>query len=112
MTEKQINMAIAYATDWKATTDGGICWGPDNEPIITPPNYCGDLNPMHEAEKVFDTAATDTRSLWLDTLSVVIEWPQTKNAHELRFEVQYGTARATARQRAEAFLRTLNLWTE
>lgn len=74
------------------------------------PDYLEDLNAMHEAEQLIDKLPVDTRSLWLDTLAVCCKWPDVKNAAELRFETQYLCARATASQRAEAFLRTLGLW--
>lgn len=57
-------------------------------------DYCTDLNAMHEAEKVFDCP-----ELYDGNLIKVCEG------------VQY-MWHATARQRAEAFLRTLGKWEE
>jgi hypothetical protein len=72
------------------------------------PDY--DLNAIHEAERTLDSLSMDERSKWLDYLALACDWPQTKNAAELRFETQYRVARATATQRREAFLRTKGLW--
>jgi hypothetical protein len=58
------------------------------------PDYLNDLNAMHEAEKVLTTEQREfhyPRNLggWVDPINIIY---------------------ATAAQRAEAFLRTLNLW--
>lgn len=74
------------------------------------PSYTTDLNACHEMEQVLDSQVSDTRSLWLDHLAACCNWPKTKNALELNFEVQYLVARSTARQRAEAFLKTVGKW--
>lgn len=65
------------------------------------PDYLHDLNAMHEAEKVM---THQQRAKFMELLCdgfhsnpVLIAWPATH---------------ATASQRAEAFLRTLNLWEE
>jgi hypothetical protein len=55
------------------------------------PDYLNDLNAMHEAEKVLNGSQSREYGQWILPL--------------------YGYAwSATAAQRAEAFLRTLNLW--
>lgn len=59
-----------------------------------------DLNAMHEAEKVLETPDENNKqwfqyNVWLAKL---VE------------DTSYYVAHATASQRAEAFLRTLNLW--
>lgn len=82
------------------------------EAWLEAPDYPNDLNAMHEAERYFDDKPMDVRSLWLDTLAVCGKWPKTRNAADLKFEVQYLQARATARRRAEAFLRTVGKWKE
>ncbi len=69
------------------------------------PNYLNDLNAMHEAEKLlvgltkfhgitFDTQAYDTYVVTLRKVS------------------KHAAVSATAAQRAEAFLKTLNLWVD
>lgn len=86
MSSQEINEAIAKACGRQRNPDGG--WYPDNGLRVGTqaiPDYCGDLNAMHEAENVLDeTQAEDYEEL-------------------LR---GYGF-HATARERAEAFLRTL-----
>jgi hypothetical protein len=58
------------------------------------PDYLNDLNAMHEAEKVLDKLPLrEGWNLYIDSLR--------------KLENGYT---ATASQRAEAFLRTLNLW--
>jgi hypothetical protein len=94
MNDEEINRAIAEHLGWKPTTDGGICWTDDGEAIITPPNYCGDLNAMHEAEKTLEN-----HQLWMMTYALAgIVHVDTPIAH------------ATSYQRAEAFLRTVGKW--
>jgi len=94
MTNEQINAAIAEACGRKRRPDGD--WYPDNGSAGTQaiPNYCMDLNAMHEAEKGLEDP--DCYEEWLA-------------------DVCGGTSylfHATARQRAEAFLRTLGKWEE
>jgi hypothetical protein len=99
MTDEQIDAAIAEACGW---TEIGKCENggfrlrgfPPNryeahrKPI---PNYCADLNAMHEAERVLRNGEWDT---YVDLLA----------------DTWIEVAHATARQRAEAFLRTLGKW--
>lgn len=59
------------------------------------PDYPEDLNAMHEAEKLFDPHQKS------------IYWEHLMQVHQY---IQPWAGCATARQRAEAFLRTLNLW--
>jgi hypothetical protein len=100
MTNEQINATIAETCGWRDLTiesGSGFYKGFDNGSELRPdlPDYCNDLNAMHEAEEslkgkqfgAYGNALTDIEgSLW--------------------------GIRATARQRAEAFLRTLGKWEE
>jgi hypothetical protein len=64
------------------------------------PDYLNDLNAMHEAE----TVMTDQqRTSYLDKLYEVC------NPHSMLND-DWNLTCATAAQRAEAFLKTLNLW--
>lgn len=63
------------------------------------PNYPGSLDAMHEAEKQFRTP----RGAESDRM---VEDRMVEYAERLNYSID-----ATAVQRAEAFLRTLNLWT-
>lgn len=91
MTDEQINAAIHDALGnpigCPRCSDPGCSY---NQGL----NYCADLNAMHEAEKVISKEQIDD---YCDLL-----WPK-----------GYGwfyAIHTTARQRAEAFLRTLGKW--
>ena len=96
MTDEQINEAIAEACGLKKPcrkvklNDKGF--------FVTQhaklPNYCTDLNAMHEAEKGLEAKTSMMFGGWLLAIC------KGKNA----------TWHATALQRAEAFLRTLGKW--
>jgi hypothetical protein len=99
MTDEQINVAIAEACGWRAVcvnADSGFYKGFDNGAELRPdlPDYSSDLNAMHEAE-----ATLTEDQLW-------------RMAREIERNDEQWYFRATARQRAEAFLRTLGLWEE
>lgn len=68
---------------------------PDYSPV--PPNYLSDLNAMHEAEKVLTGGM---RSKYDAELTLIC-------SRDYNFIWE-----STAAQRAEAFLRTLDLWEE
>jgi len=108
MTNEQINIAIAEACGWTdcSNIDGTLCGLPigvtslnGSYDIIS--DYCNDLNAMHEAEK------------WMiSNLRLLDFW---QFAEELKRIVPANLGddsyiHATARQRAEAFLRTLGKW--
>ena len=106
MTDDQINAAIAEACGWKEITNctcGGKKRGypPGGHASSHTPDYCTDLNAMHEAEK---------------TLGQEVEW--VKYSVQLAKVTNAGWSDdrnyicAPARQRAEAFLRTLGKWEE
>ena len=109
MTNEQINIAIAEACGWteisweqltnpreaierkhycKNNTEHFCGWLPD---------YCNDLNAMHEAEKV---------------LVGKNNWELCNYVHRLHTATNSWTALATARQKAEAFLKTIGKWEE
>lgn len=105
MTDDKINKAIAEACGWTEIQDSGVwhhhkLWG---YPPLKPgqggnsfhylPDYCNDLNAIHEAEKVL------TQKQITDYVIEVMQF-----LHEPML--------STARQRAEAFLRTLGKWEE
>jgi hypothetical protein len=130
MTDREINKAIAEHLGWKpivkqwfCSKDGGESgwlfdeykekcveylkniketdwrYGSTIHPSMSlPPKYCEDLNLMHEAEKVLtdEEYFEYCRRFLPDAQNAVIAQGRT----------------ATARQRAEAFLRTLGEWKE
>ena len=85
MTEEQINIAIAEAC------------GVFNQPFPRIPNYCNDLNAMHEAEKIFDHA------LYCRYINELCD---------ITIKGNNSMYMATAVQRAEAFLKTIGKWKE
>lgn len=88
MTNQEINEAIASVVFELVPTDSNI------------PNYCADLNAMHEAEKIVERIMHERGDDYAygDRLVEV-----TQNVRPIS---------ATARQRAEAFLRTIGKWKE
>lgn len=100
MTPEAQIIAIAEACGWIKTYEEGEdegCgkwfWHKGNQNLKRPPDYCNDLNAMHEAEKVLES---NQEQSYFELLHDI--------AGNLKFY------RATAAQRAEAFLKTLNLW--
>lgn len=108
MTPEAQNQAIAEACGWTIEVLNGAtyCWNDELNKTLPPeddgmrdiPNYHGSLDAMHEAEKVLND----------DQLYAML-----LNVKNKTHSMVNGTAimTATAAQRAEAFLRTLNLWT-
>jgi hypothetical protein len=111
MTNEQINTAIAEECGWTwidedYTYYGFTCdipmtrrrWTPPNggKPTLDIPDYCNDLNAMHEAEKMLTSEQVTS---YVDLLEFMNERWATP-------------AFGTAAQRAEAFLRTLGKWEE
>jgi len=107
MTNEQINVAIAEECGWKFVdamairpdgwrmhsainnTSAGFC-----------PNYCNDLNAMHDVEINYDWSNDCSR---LDYVNMI----------EKTMDFKYdATLFATARQRAEAFLRAIGKWVD
>jgi hypothetical protein len=95
MTNKQINIAIAKACGWKEE-EFGPSW---YQSYTKMPDYCNDLNAMHEAEKVLrkPMKGSDTDTIIGDRM------------HKYAELIGYAFD-ASASQRAEAFLKTLGKW--
>jgi hypothetical protein len=114
--EKQ-KIAIATACGW--TEIDGLCTrGLIGRPPgkICPfvdylPDYLGDLNAMHEAEQVLTYEQKEQFIFWLNHLHPSADIHYAEKKRELRLDV-FDLVHTTAPQRAEAFLRTLGLWTE
>jgi hypothetical protein len=99
MTGKQINAAIAEACGWKAVCvegDSGFYKGFDNGAELRPdlPDYCTDLNAMHEAEKLI------YKHHWMWTAYYYAVGAGPFSLH------------VTARKKAEALLKVLGKWEE
>ena len=95
MTDQQQRIAIAEACGWHCNQFG--LWGIDFADGVSgsPPDYCNDLNAMHEAEKVL--TAEQRRSY----VNCIFNLPVS--------ECESNTF-ATAAQRAKAFLRAIGKW--
>ena len=102
MNDNEINIAIAEACGWKrcepCAKNGYFRWRtPENTGCrVDLPSYTTDLNAMHEAEKVLTAEQFQDYDIELTDQYVL---RQSNNP-----------IHATARQRAEAFLRTLGKW--
>jgi len=94
MTDDQINAAIAEACGWRKE-EGFYVWHGNgiDRTCWELWDWCNDLNAMHEAEKMLTPTQIE------DYIIEVMQF-----SHEPML--------ATARQRAEAFLRTLGKWEE
>ena len=112
MTDKQINAAIAEACgfvclhEFQVDKDGAkfAFWdypptwtGPKKQPWLL--DFCNDLNAMHEAEK---TLAPKNWNNYSENWWIYCNLLRVNDADE--------AIHATARQRAEAFLRALGKW--
>ena len=111
MTNHEINIAIAEACGWRFSPLAHIeskpfatmCWiapnGADWQ-MQKLPDYCHDLNAMHEAEKTLG----DRLDFYRKFLRLIATEDPTNRYNEPAF--------TRARQRAEAFLRALGKWEE
>lgn len=111
MTDEQINIAIAESLGWKqcqhCATHGLKTWRypTDDGCTDTLPNYTADLNACHEFEKTLDDELDLDYSINLESVTGT-RWGA-NNSYDMS---KYRSA--TARQRCEAYLRTLRKWIE
>lgn len=114
MTELEINKEIAEHFGWiygpiriGDGLDVDECshawWRNGKATVERPPDYCRDLNAMHEAEKTL----TDNRDPYLRELQLLTQTWDHVDAEGDEVEWFWELATATARHRAEAFLRTI-----
>lgn len=103
MTDEQINQRIAEACGWECLAPdvwhhGIVGYSKDSHGIVRSriPDYCADLNAMHEAEMTLTEYQRESI------------YPRMMGGWRSPAKPIY----ATARQRAEAFLRTLGKWEE
>lgn len=125
MTPKQQQIKIAEACGWTHVEkeEGGAIYGcPKTKPMFDScrlfaiPNYLNDLNAMHEAEKACLTTIPLVTDYGIRLVNAL------HREHKKNPRIQDTSWRipvvgncgwfATAAQRAEAFLKTLNLWEE
>jgi hypothetical protein len=106
MNDEEINRAIAEQLGWRDLKKGpydGTYFGRYKDHTLNPiPNYCGDLNAMHEAEGVLGPK-------WVSYCEQLLEVaePEPRTLEVCHY---WNLLHATARQRAEAFLRTVGKW--
>ncbi len=109
MTDQEINMAIAEVCGWSGITVQHSPWDETQQWVvgIKPrsvsilikepiPPYVADLNAMHDAELMLGERGD--LGVYFEQLSNITERDETP------------MFQATARQRAEAFLRTIGKW--
>ena len=122
MTDEQINKAMAEHCGW--TIRGNVIgyMEPDgnDEPefiptIGNPPDYCNDLNDMHDAEKELYANECSMYFRILSkvhpTFGILPKWMDIDHEEEQAWEY-FQLIHTTARQRAEAFLKTIGKWEE
>ena len=105
MTEEQINIAIAEACGWDSDDIARgytLCQFSENVP-----DYCNDLNVMHEAEKVLNYEQAEQ---FEDELCDICDMENRHKEYPLPF--RFAVVNATSCQRAEAFLKTIGKWKE
>jgi hypothetical protein len=113
MTNEQINIAIAKACGWKWTGSGpnkDAHWRRNkNDKTFKRthelPDYCYDLNAMHEAEDKLEGMNKVEFAIQLCRV-VGKDWPSGIGGGS------FAHIHATALQKAEAFLRTIGKWEE
>lgn len=108
MTDDEINKAIAKACGIEDVDQWGPIYKTPSGWMRDRPDYANDLNAMHEAEMSEEMTFNQK---WIES---IVEISLRESA--LTIESTDGwdwvafVSRLTARQRAEAFLRTINLW--
>lgn len=122
MNKEQQRIKIAEACGWREIQNGDAWGTPIGIPLTMPkkdnwrnmdgffelPDYLNDLNAMHEAEKTLNETQRKTYAWQIIGLA---RKQAGMEDHESHYPVPF-VLFATAAQRAEAFLRTLNLWEE
>ena len=111
MNEKSQRIAIADACGWTSEIikSGGeimfVLWNPPSGKLsfYYPPDYLKDLDAMHVAEKILNTDLLKAK--YESELMAVI-----CKGYGRCTDDNFWMIHATAAQRAEAFLKTLDLW--
>ena len=111
MTDTEINIAIAEACGWEPGVESEIpyrpIWKRENVKACACdlPDYCHDLNAMHGVEKCVDADLAHGWRYWTTLAEILCADEQTETWQHYRVLIH-----ATARQRAEAFIRVKGLW--
>jgi len=121
MTDEQIHVAIAKACGWSEIQKSeyapfgkpylvGRSPNKSVENLLNIPDFCNDLNAMHEAEEILSANQRIDFACYLT--EPVRDQIYDVMPNDLHYPVCFPAIHATAAQRAEAFLRALNLWAE
>jgi hypothetical protein len=111
MTHEAQRIAIAEACGWAIKQAGAQFWYADKDGCLITSDITNDLNAMHEAEKTLSTykAKLNYAVKVNDCVPEASLFSGGDDYDDLAEEAFY-LVHAPAAQRAEAFLRTLNLW--
>lgn len=85
---------------------------PNGMPKLNLPDYLNDLNAMHEAEKVLNPEQEEDYVHSLGSLIMSRAYENDERWTKSNLSSFDSTYRATASQRAEAFLKTIGKWEE
>ena len=109
MTDQQINIAIAESLGWKLLANNR--WTKPCGIYADLPDYTSDLNACHEFERML-TIKQSSDYVWnLNHYHPTATIHDFDDLTEMRTEA-FKIVNATARQRCEAYLRTLGKWIE
>jgi hypothetical protein len=103
MTDEEINEAIAEICGICHSDKHGLLYKTNTGWVRDCPDYCNDLNAMHEVEEQMDEIDW---VFFMNELSTLVRLPKQAEVQIKQF------VHSTARQRAEAFLRTIGKWKE
>jgi hypothetical protein len=106
MTDSEINKIIAEYIQWKPAIIFRDMTGKPFEGWDIPPDYCNNLNEMHEAEKFL--ISVDHQNSYISNIAEIC-WGDFERQDN---QVVFNQLTATSRQRAEAFLKTIGKWKE
>ncbi len=116
MSPEEQRTAIAEACGWMNRSyqnqygEPKTMWHhPNGAAVGDIPDYLNDLNAMHEAEKVLNNSK-DGEAFGRTLADLVLGYHGTNETITLNYWALSRVARATAPQRAEAFLRTIGKW--
>lgn len=101
MNDQEIRIAIGEACPFVANGSRGLTWWNGKDEIVFDP--LNDLNAMHEAE---ESLSEEDRAEFCLRLNEIVRREKPIGDGLYSFE----NVHATARQRAEAFLKTLGKW--
>jgi hypothetical protein len=122
MKTNQQRIAIAEACGWTRCREAVLGSGaternpspygypPGKSYEVSLPDYLHDLNAMHKAENVLSATQEENYVNRLGSILMSAGYEGDERWQKSELSSWDSTYRATAAQRAEAFLRTLNLW--